>query len=118
MSKKWGILYHIAGRLRKDKGWSEKESDNPPDKFWEGEIENNLPNGFGRYTHTKGTTYVGQYVDGLREGNGTSTLFDGSKFFGKWKNNRRWNGKSIDKEGNEIGKFVNGEEEIYYKPPF
>ena len=35
MSKKWGILYHIGGRLREDKGWSEKESDNP---FWEGEI--------------------------------------------------------------------------------
>ena len=32
MSKEWGILYHIGGRLRKDKGWSEKESDNPPDK--------------------------------------------------------------------------------------
>ena len=56
MSKKWGILYHHGGRLRKDKGWSEKESDNPPDKFWEGEIENNLPNGFGTYTHTNGTT--------------------------------------------------------------
>ena len=79
---------------------------------------NNLPNGFGTYTHTDRTTYVGQDVDGLREGNGTWTLFDGSKFFGKWKNNRRWNGKSIDKEGNEIGRFVNGEEEIYYKPPF
>ena len=39
MSKTKGILYHIGGRLRKDKGWSEKESDNPPDKFWEGEIE-------------------------------------------------------------------------------
>ena len=42
MSKEWGILYHHGGILRKDKGWSEKESDNPPDKFWEGEIENNL----------------------------------------------------------------------------
>ena len=30
MSKKWGILYHHGGILRKDKGWSEKESDNPP----------------------------------------------------------------------------------------
>ena len=115
MSKKWGILYHIGGRLRKDKSWSEKESDNP---FWEGEIGNNLPNGFRTYTHTNGTTYVGQYVYGLREGQGTRTLFNGRKFVGKWKNNRRWNGKSIDKEGNEIGKFVNGEEEIYYKPPF
>ena len=70
MSKEWGILYHIGGRLRKDKGWSETESDNPPDKFWEGDIENKLPNGFGTYTHTNGTTYVGQYKDGLREGQG------------------------------------------------
>ena len=85
MSKKWGILYHIGGRLRKDKGWSEKESGNPPDKFWEGEIENKLPNGFGTYAHTNGTIYVGQYVDGLREGQGTWTLYDGSRFvvFGK-----------------------------------
>ena len=43
MSKEWGILYHIGGNLRKDKGWTEKESDNPPDKFWEGEIQNKLP---------------------------------------------------------------------------
>ena len=35
MSKEWGILYHIGGRLNNDKGWSETESDNPPDKFWE-----------------------------------------------------------------------------------
>ena len=68
MSKEWGILYHIGGRLRKDKGQSEKESDNPPDKFQEGEIDSKLPNGFGTYTHTNGTTYVGQYVDGLRGG--------------------------------------------------
>ena len=85
MSKEWGILYHIGGRLRKDKGWSETESDNPPDKFWEGDIENKLPNGFGTYTHTNGTTYVGQYKDGLREGKGTWILYDGSKLlvFGK-----------------------------------
>ena len=115
MSKKWGILYHIGGRLRKDKGWSEKESDNP---FWEGEIENNPPNGFGTYTHTNGTTYFGQNVDGLMEGNGTWTLFNGKKFVGIWKDNRRWKGKSFYEEGKEIGKFVNGEEEIYFNPSF
>ena len=73
MSKTKGILYHHGGRLNDDKGWSETESDNPPDKFWEGEIENKLPNGFGTYTLTNGTTYVGQYKDGLREGQGTWT---------------------------------------------
>ena len=86
MSKTKGILYHHGGRLNDDKGWSETESDNP---FWEGEIENTLPNGFGTYTHINGTIYVGQYVDGLREGQGTRTLFDGSKFVGIWKDNRR-----------------------------
>ena len=107
----------LGGRLSKDKRWSEKEQDNPP-SFWEGEIENNLPNGFGIYTHTNGTTYVGQYVYGLRKGQGTWTLFNGRKFVGKWKNNRRWNVKSFDEEENETGIFVNGEEEIYYKPSF
>ena len=104
--------------MNDDKGWSETESDNPPDKFWEGKIINNLPSGFGTHTHTSGTTYVGQYVDGLREGQGTWTLFNGRKFVIKWKNNRRWNGKSFDEEGKEIGEYVNGEEEIYYKPSF
>ena len=118
MYKEWGILYHIGGRQRKDKGWSEKKSDNPPDKFWEGEIDNKLPNGFGTYQHTNGTIYVGQNVDGLREGQGTWTLFDGSKFVGIWKDNRRWKRKSFNEEGKEIGEYVDREEEIYFIPSF
>ena len=113
MSKEWGILYHIGGNLRKDKGWSETESESPPDKFWEGEIDNKLPNGFGTYTHTNGTIYVGQYKDGLRDGQGTRTLFDGKKFVGIWKDNRRWKGKSFNEEGKEIGEYEDGEEELY-----
>ena len=42
MSKEWGILYHHGGRLRKDNGWSEKESDNPPDKFWKETVTTNF----------------------------------------------------------------------------
>ena len=61
------------------------------------------------YTHTNRTTYVGQNKDGLREGQGTWTLYDGSKFAGIWKNNRRWKGKSFNEEGKEIGEYVNGE---------
>ena len=34
-----------------------------------------------------------------------------------WKDNRRWKGKSFDEEGKEIGEYVNGEEEIYFKLP-
>ena len=50
MSKTKGILYHHGGRLNDDKGWSETESDNPPDKFWEGEIDTNYPMG-SEHTH-------------------------------------------------------------------
>ena len=84
MSKTKGILQYHGGRLNDDKGWSEKESDNPPDKFWEGEIVNKLPNGFGTYTHRNGSNYVRQYVVALREGQGTWTLYDRNKFVGNW----------------------------------
>ena len=40
------------------------------------------------------------------------------RFVGIWKDNRRWKGKSFDEEGKEIGEYVNGEEEIYFKPSF
>jgi hypothetical protein len=60
--------------------------------------------------------YVGQYKAGLREGQGTWTLYDGSKFVGIWKNNRKWEGKSFDEEGKEIGKYLNGELEDNDEP--
>ncbi len=108
MSQTKGILYHLGGRLRKDKGWSEKESVNPPDKFCEGEIENILPNGFVTYTHRNVSNYVGYYTYGLREGAGTWTLYDKINFVGIWKEGKRWNGTSYDEEGNEVGQYVNG----------
>ena len=61
------------------------------------------------HIHTNGTTDVGQYKDGLRESQGTWTLFNGKEFVGIWKDNRRWNGTSFDEEGKEIGNYVNGE---------
>jgi hypothetical protein len=76
------FLYHNGGRLRKDKGWSEKDSNNPPDKFWKGEIDNKLPNSLRTYTLRNGSIYVGQYKEGLREGQGTLKPYDGSKFVG------------------------------------
>jgi len=87
-------------------------------RFGKVRLKNKLPNGFGKYTHTNGTIYVGQYKNDLREGKGTWTLFNGKKFVGIWKDNRRWKGKSFDEEGKEIGEYVNGEEEIYFKPSF
>ena len=50
---------------------------------------------------------------GPLQSQGTWTLFNGKKFVGIWKENRRWKGKSFDEEGREIGEYVNGEEELY-----
>jgi len=55
------------------------------------------------------SNYVGYYKDGLREGEGTWTLYDKINFVGIWKEGKRWNGTSYDEEGNEVGQYVNGE---------
>jgi len=36
------------------------------------------------------------------------TYSDGGKYEGKWKDGKIWNGKLYDKNGNIIGKYVNG----------
>ena len=83
-----------------------------------GERENGKYHGQGTLTLPDGDKYVGEWKNGKFHGQGTRTLYDGSKFVGIWKDNRRWKGKSFDEEGKEIGEYVNGEEEIYFKPSF
>ena len=50
----------------------DKESYFPENKF-EGDLENGQPNGNGIWTQCCGATYVGQFVNGLREGLGVFT---------------------------------------------
>jgi hypothetical protein len=93
---KIGILY---GRTK----WSEEpeggvyEKDKEgyfTDNKYEGEIKDGEPNGNGIWTQCDGATYVGQFVNGLREGTGTFTWADRgdeleSVYQGEYKNNRR-----------------------------
>jgi hypothetical protein len=65
--------------------------------------------GFGTYTHRNVSNYVGYYKDGLREWEGTWTLYDKINFVGIWKGGKRWNGTSYDEEGNDVRQYVNGE---------
>lgn len=51
-----------------------------------------LLQGAGRIEYANGGTYVGHCRDSLREGTGTFTYPDGSKFDGEWKNNCRMAG--------------------------
>ena len=73
-----------------------------------GEFKGGLPNGQGTETTPDGEKYVGEFKDGERNGQGTLTFPDGTKFVGKFKDGKRWNGTMYDKEGNIIGKWVNG----------
>ena len=97
MTSKIGILYG-----RKDH-WSEEpqggvyEKDKRGyynDHKYEGDIENGKPHGNGTWEMGNGATYVGQWVNGLREGLGTFTWSkfgpkSGQSYEGEWVNNKR-----------------------------
>jgi len=55
--------------------------------------------------------YEGKFKDGKYDGQGTYTWSDGRKYVGEFKDGKRWNGIIFDKEGNIIGKWLNGKEQ-------
>ena len=82
----------------------------PPDRYWDGKIENLVPHGLGTFYVPGGATFVGTYKEGKRH-EGTFTFPDGEKYIGEWKDNKRWNITRHDMHGKIIEKFVNGEQE-------
>ncbi len=82
LKKRKGVLFFI-NRNRK-LGWYE-DGDEKKDGKYVGEIENMKPNGQGTHTYSNGKKYVGE-----------------------WKGGGPWIGKLYDKDGNIIGKWVNG----------
>jgi len=62
----------------------------------------------GYFTFPNGAKYKGELKDGIPNGQGTSIFPDGGKYVGEFKDGKRWNGTMYDKEGNIIGKWVNG----------
>ncbi|MCR4399927.1 MAG: stalk domain-containing protein [Syntrophomonadaceae bacterium] len=52
-----------------------------------GELDGNIPQGEGSITYGDGTTYVGWFVAGNREGRGTMNRADGAVLSGTWRNN-------------------------------
>jgi hypothetical protein len=65
--------------------------------------------GLGSLTSTDGEMYVGEWKDGEYNGQGTYTWSDGDKYVGEYKDGKPWNGTDYDKNGNILGKWVNGE---------
>ena len=77
------------------------------DKFV-GEYKDGVRNGQGTYTWTNGQKYVGEWKDEKENGQGTMSLSNGEKYVGEFKDGRPWNITGYDKNGNIIGKMVNG----------
>ena len=100
-----GVLYKRF--VNGEWGWY-KSGNEKKDRRYMGEIKNGLPNGQGRYYQIAGWKYVGEFKSGERNGQGTETYPDGSKYIGEWRNGDMWNGTSYYKNGNIIGKWVNG----------
>ena len=96
-----------------------------------GERKDGRPNGQGTDIFPDGRMYVGQYKDGnfhgqgtltsprykyegewkdgRPNGQGTETFPDGAKYVGEYKDGKLWNNTVYDKNGNILGKYVNGE---------
>ena len=100
-----GILFHREENGKY--GWYEN-GDEYNNRKYVGEIENGKPNGQGTETSPDGTKYVGEWKDDKRSGQGTYTYSSGDKYVGEWKDDKPWNGTGYDKNGNILGKFVNG----------
>ena len=73
-----------------------------------GEFKDGKPHGQGTYTFTSGSKYTGELKDGLWIGQGTFTFPNGNKGIGEFSENKPLNITEYDKDGNIIGKYVNG----------
>ena len=76
---------------------------------YEGEKLDGKYLGQGTMTWSNGDKYEGEWKDGELHGQGTLTWSSGEKYVGEFKNDKEWNTTEYDKNGNIIGKFVNGE---------
>ena len=77
-------------------------------KPYVGEFKEGKPHGQGTFTLPNGSKYVGEYKYGNRHGQGTFTFHNGRKNVGEWRFGKGWNTTNYDKEGNKLGKYVNG----------
>jgi hypothetical protein len=104
----WGMMFRsLRG------GLSYKwyfEGDKKKDWYYLGDIKNGLPHGDGTQILPSGIKYVGKFKDGLRHGQGEENHPDiGIKYVGEFKNGfHMWNTIKY-KNGNAIGKYIDGE---------
>jgi len=90
--------------------WDENGDENRDGKYV-GEIALGKPNGFGIYENSKGDRYEGEWRGGRWHGQGIYSYPDERKVVGEFRGGKDWNTKEYDKDGNIIGKWVNGKQQ-------
>jgi len=75
----------------------------PSGTFYVGDFELGQPHGIGRMTHFDGRVYIGKFVDGQRQGEGTAYDEDDNvEYCGHWRANKKHGRGFIAQPGNTI----------------
>jgi len=101
-------LSKYEGGIRKEVPNGQGTLISPDGRKYVGEFRNGKFHGQGTRTFPDGRKYVGEWKDGNRHGQGTFTFHNGRKNVGEWRFGKGWNTTNYDKEGNTLGKYVNG----------
>jgi len=83
----------------------------PDGRKYVGEWKYGKLHGQGEFTWSNGDKYEGEWKKGEKHGQGTVTFSGGGKWVGEFRRVKPWNITGYDKDGNIIGKFVNGVEQ-------
>jgi len=100
-----------VGKYKDGKQYGQGTETFPDGRKYEGQWKNGERNDLGTHTWSDGRKYVGDYKDGVKHGQGSYTFPSGEKYVGEWKKGNPWNITGYDKNGNIIGKIVNGEQQ-------
>ena len=107
---RWGFDLD-SGEFYKEDIWK-KFGNKETEPVYKGDVKNGKPNGFGVLNFPWGDKYIVEWKDGKYHGQGTYPFgkgkYEGNMLVGKFKDGEIWNGRTYDKDGNIIVKFVNG----------
>ena len=96
----------IHMRWHKEDGYGEKTW--PDGDIYKGEFKKGESNREGTYKWIDGKIYRGSFLKGDMHGKGTYTFTDGRRWVGEFRNEKIWNAKLYNKDGNVIREIVNG----------
>ena len=74
-------------------------------------MDQDKPSGNGTISYANGTEYVGILINGVPNGHGIKTTFDGDRYEGEWKDGKEWNLKVYNKNDKLISRVIFGVEQ-------